>query len=76
MLDVFVFGLVGGGICEQFSPGGGEGRVEAVRVGPVWEEEGGGVGGLSVAALSSGAWCLAVVVMPWFWGGPFCPFRC
>ena len=74
-LGVFVLSLVGGGVCEQFSPGGGEGSVEAIRVGHVWEEEGRNVGGLAVAALSSGALCLAVVVMPWFWGGPFCPFR-
>ena len=57
---------VGGGVCEPLSPGGGEISVEAIREGHVWEEEEGDVGGLAVAALSSGALCLAVVVMPWF----------
>ena len=55
----------------QFSPGGGEISVEANRVGHVWEEEAGDVGGLAVAALLLGALCLAVVVMPWFWIGLF-----
>ena len=36
-------------------PRRGKGGIEAVLVDHVWEVEGGGVGGLSVAALSSGA---------------------
>ena len=62
-LDVCVLSLVGGGVCEQFSPGGGEESVEAIRMGHVWEEEGGDVGGLGVAALSSGALRLVVFVI-------------
>ena len=54
-LDVFVLSVVRGSVCAYFSLRGGEGGVEVVSVGHVWEEEGGGVGGLSVAALSSGA---------------------
>ena len=42
--------------------------------GLVWDGAGGGGGGLFVAALSSGAWRLVVVVMPWAWGSPFFPF--
>ena len=40
-----------------------EGGVEVVLVELVWGVEKGGVVGLSVAALSSGAWRLVAVVM-------------
>ncbi len=65
-LGVVILILVGGGVREPFFPGGGEGNVDAIHVGHVWEEEGGAVGGLAVAALSSGASRLVVFVMPCF----------
>ena len=49
--------------CASCFPRRGEGGVEEVLVEHVWEVEEGDVGGLSVAALSSGAWCLVVVVI-------------
>ena len=54
---------MGGGVCEQFSPGGGEGSVEAIRVGHVWEEGRGDLGGLAMTVPSSGALRLVVFVI-------------
>jgi hypothetical protein len=51
-------------VCDSWFPRGGEGGVGVVLVGLGWGVEEGGVVGSSVAALSSGACRLVVVVIP------------
>ena len=51
-------------VWGSWFPRGGEGGVRVVLVGLGWGVEKGGVVWSSVAALSSGAWRLVVVVIP------------